>query len=297
MKPPVYYTLMQDQNRHNAPQWYPGHMAKARRMLLENLKLIDLVIEVLDARIPASSQNPDLQALFESKTRLFVLAKSDLASPQRTREWIARFATEGHIAIPFDAHEKKDAGRVTEAVSLAARPILERFAAKGVKKTVRAMVAGIPNAGKSTLINRLARGKPAAVGNKPGVTRGKQWVKAGPYLELLDTPGLLWPRLERREVALNIAWVGSIRDEVMDAEALAAGLLEKLYALAPDALHAAYGEREGMDGEALLYAIARRRNWMQKAGVEDTARVARAVIDEFRSGRLGRITLEFAREG
>jgi ribosome biogenesis GTPase A len=283
---------MRENERHNAPQWYPGHMAKARRMLKENLKLIDLVIEVLDARIPASSRNPDFEELFRHKMRLLVLSKSDLASEHKTQAWIKEFSDEGYLAIPFNARSPRDTGRLLDAVQEIMRPSLERFAARGVKKTVRAIVAGIPNAGKSSLINRMARGNPAAVGNKPGVTRGKQWVKVGPYLELLDTPGLLWPKLDDREVAMNIAYVGSIRDEIMDAEALAAGLLDKLYALAPDAMIQAYGEKGTLSGELLLYELCRRRNWMLKPDVEDTERMARAVIDDFRTGKLGRITLD-----
>ena len=283
---------MRENERHSAPQWYPGHMAKARRMLKENLKLVDLVIEVLDARIPASSRNPDFEELFRQKMRLLVLSKSDLAAAAQTQAWIRKFSGEGHLAVPFNARAPRDAGHLLDAVQEIMRPALERFAARGVKKTVRAIVAGIPNAGKSSLINRMACGNPAAVGNKPGVTRGKQWVKVSPYLELLDTPGLLWPKLDNRQVAMNIAYVGSIRDEIMDIEALSAGLLDKLYVIAPDSMAGVYGEKGTMDGEIFLYELCRRRNWMQKPGVEDTERMARAVIDDFRTGKLGRITLE-----
>ena len=283
---------MRENERGSAPQWYPGHMARARRMLQENLKLIDLVIEVLDARIPASSRNPDFETLFANKMRVIALAKSDLASAGSTRAWVECFSEMGVVAVPFSARRKKDAAALLGAVETVMRPALERFSARGVKKTVRALVAGIPNAGKSTLINRLSGGKPAAVGNRPGVTRGKQWVKAGPYLELLDTPGLLWPRLGDREVAMHIAWVGSIRDEVTDAEALAAGLLDELYEVAPDEAEKAFGDKGDTDGETFLYELCRRRNWMVKPGVEDTERMARAVIDDFRAGKLGRITLE-----
>lgn len=283
---------MREDGRHDAPQWYPGHMAKARRMLKENLKGIDLIIEVLDARIPASSQNPDFEVLFKQKMRLVVLSKSDLASVEETKAWTRALSKEGIFVIPFSARSPKDASRLLGVVQKIMLPSLERFAARGVKKTVRAIVAGIPNAGKSTLINRLVRGNPAAVGNKPGVTRGKQWVKIGPYLELLDTPGLLWPKLNSREVAMNIAFVGSIRDEIMDEEEIAAALLEKLYTIAPESTANAYGEQGSMTGEALLYEICRRKNWMLKPGEEDTKRLARAVIDDFRSGKLGRITLE-----
>jgi ribosome biogenesis GTPase A len=283
---------MRENERQSAPQWYPGHMARARRMLKENLKLIDLVIEVLDARIPASSQNPDFETLFADKMRLLVLAKSDLASAGVTRAWTASFSEKGIAAVPFSSRRPKDAAAVLAAVDRVMRPTLERFAARGVKKTVRALVAGIPNAGKSTLINRLSRGNPAAVGNKPGVTRGKQWVKAGPYFELLDTPGLLWPRLGDREVAMHIAYVGSIRDEVTDPETLAAGLLSELYEAAPQEMNASYGDKGDMDGETFLYELCHRRNWMVKPGAPDTERMARAVIDDFRAGKLGRISLE-----
>ncbi len=283
---------MQKHRKHDAPQWYPGHMAKARRMLQDNLKLIDLIIEVLDARIPISSQNPDFDNLFKQKNRLFVLSKSDLASPVELKKWIDYFKRNGHVAVSFNANASKDTQKVFEAVNLSAKPIVDRFAKKGVKKTIRAIVAGIPNAGKSTLINRLVKGKPAAVGNKPGVTRGKQWVKVSPYLELLDTPGLLWPKLDNREVAMNIAYVGSIKDDIMDIEALSAELLEKLYVLSPESLVSTYGEKGDMDGEELLYEICNRRNWMQKADVQDIPRISKAVIEDFRLGKLGRITLE-----
>ncbi|MGI5907629.1 MAG: ribosome biogenesis GTPase YlqF [Christensenellales bacterium] len=283
---------MRENERQSAPQWYPGHMARARRMLKENLRLIDLVIEVLDARIPASSQNPDFETLFAEKMRLLVLAKNDLASAAVTRAWTDAFSEKGISAVPFSSRRPKDAGAVLAAVDRVMRPTLERFLARGVKKTVRALVAGIPNAGKSTLINRLSRGNPAAVGNKPGVTRGKQWVKAGPYFELLDTPGLLWPRLGDREVAMHIAYVGSIRDEVTDPETLAAGLLSELYEAAPQEMNASYGDKGDMDGETFLYELCHRRNWMVKPGAPDTERMARAVIDDFRAGKLGRISLE-----
>lgn len=283
---------MQKHRKHDAPQWYPGHMAKARRMLQDNLKLIDLIIEVLDARIPISSQNPDFDNLFKQKNRMFVLSKSDLASSDELKKWIDYFKKNGHVAVSFNANSTKDMQKVIEAVNQSTKPIVDRFAKKGVKKTIRAIVAGIPNAGKSTLINRLVKGKPAAVGNKPGVTRGKQWVKVSPYLELLDTPGLLWPKLDNRDVAMNIAYVGSIKDDIMDIEALSAELLEKLYVLSPESVVSAYGEKGDMDGEEWLYEICNRRNWMQKEGVQDIPRISKAVIEDFRLGKLGRITLE-----
>lgn len=267
-------------------------MAKAKRQLQQNLKVIDLVVEVLDARAPASSRNPDLDALCANKLRLVVLNKRDLAQEDATQQWVRHFADGGGTAIAADSRQAGDAKKVLAAMQRAARPLVERYKARGVNKTVRAMIVGIPNVGKSSLINRLAKGKPAAVGDKPGVTRGTQWVKVAQGIELMDTPGLLWPKLESS--GKNIAFLRSIRDEVVDAEALSADLLERLYALEPALLTQKYGSWAG-DGEHMLYALCEYKHWLV-AGHPDTARGAKAVLEAYRSGALGRYTWELPGE-
>ena len=215
-------------------QWYPGHMAKARRMLAESVKLVDVVIEMVDARAPASTRNPDFDDLFGTKPRVVVLNKADLADPEATRAWIRAYRARGWDAISFSANAGKGVKEAVSLVERAARPVVERMKAKGVNKTVRAMIVGIPNVGKSTFINRLRGSAAAKAGNRPGVTRGKQWIVVGPYLEFLDTPGMLWPKFEDKEAARRLAFLGSIRGEIMDNERLSAELLEFLRDRAPE---------------------------------------------------------------
>ena len=207
-------------------QWYPGHMAKARRMLAASVKLVDVVIEMVDARAPASTRNPDFDDLFGTKPRVVVLNKADLADPEATRAWIRAYRARGWDAISFSANAGKGVKEAVSLVERAARPVVERMKAKGVNKTVRAMIVGIPNVGKSTFINRLRGSAAAKAGNRPGVTRGKQWIVVGPYLEFLDTPGMLWPKFEDKEAARRLAFLGSIRGEIMDNERLSAELLD-----------------------------------------------------------------------
>ena len=275
-------------------QWYPGHMAKARRMLAESVKLVDVVIEMVDARAPASTRNPDFDDLFGTKPRVVVLNKADLADPEATRAWIRAYRARGWDAISFSANAGKGVKEAVSLVERAARPVVERMKAKGVNKTVRAMIVGIPNVGKSTFINHLRGSAAAKAGNRPGVTRGKQWIVVGPYLEFLDTPGMLWPKFEDKEAARRLAFLGSIRGEIMDNERLSAELLEFLRDRAPEGAKARL--KIDMDaeksGEQLLEEACRRRGWLLPGARPDTERASALILDEFRSGKMGRLTLE-----
>ena len=274
-------------------QWYPGHMAKARRMLEENLKLIDVVVELVDARAPLATRNPDFDALFSQKSRVILLNKSDLASAEQTKKWIEYYKAQNINAIAFVYTSSAKRKTAVSLIETAAADKVAKMKEKGVIKTVRAMVVGIPNVGKSTFINRIAGETKAKVGDKPGVTKGKQWVKVSPYLELMDTPGLLWPKLENEALAKHLAYIGSINDDIMDAERLAADMLCELMAICPDALKERYKKIEdGMAAHELLEAVARSRGFILQGGVMDTERAARIVLDEFRAGRIAKITLE-----
>jgi len=278
-------------------QWYPGHMAKARRMLIENLKLIDVVLEVVDARAPRATRNPDFDDLFKEKQRIVILNKSDLALPSETKAWIEKYKAEGISAMEFVATNSSRKKAAVELMERAASEKVDKLMAKGIKKTVRVMLVGIPNVGKSTFINRIAGTVRAQVGDKPGVTRGKQWVKITPYLELMDTPGLLWPKLEDDRLARHVAYIGSIKDDIMDTEELAANLLFDLMDICPDSLVARYKKLEkGMTREELLEGVCKSRGFMLSGGVYDTERASRIVLDEFRAGKIARVTLDKAAE-
>lgn len=277
-------------------QWYPGHMAKARRMLIENLKLIDVVVELVDARAPFSTGNPDFDDLFAHKKRLLVLNKSDLADANMTKKFIQYYAERKIPAVPFVS----TGGNKKAVISLiedAASESVAKMRQKGVQKTVRVLVAGIPNVGKSTFINRIAGEVRAKTGDMPGVTRGKQWVKITPYLELMDTPGLLWPKLDNERYAQRLAFLGSIKDDIMDTETLAGLLLAELQQKCPEALQARYPKVTGETEEsALLEAVARSRGFLLPGNEADTERAARIVLDEFRAGRIARVTLDYPDE-
>ncbi|MDO5112159.1 MAG: ribosome biogenesis GTPase YlqF [Clostridia bacterium] len=274
-------------------QWYPGHMAKARRMLTENLKLIDVVVELVDARAPLATRNPDFDELFGGKERVILLNKSDLAEAEKTKAWIAYYRAQHITAMEIVS---TNAGKKKEAVALierAAAPVVERYRKKGVTKTVRAMIVGIPNVGKSTFINRLAGSNRAQVGDRPGVTKGKQWVKVSDYLEVMDTPGLLWPKLEDETLARHLAYIGSIKDDIMDVEQLAALLLYDLMRIVPEAVSARYKACEpGMMPETLLNAVCESRGFILPGHELDTERAARAVLDEYRGCKIARVSLE-----
>jgi ribosome biogenesis GTPase A len=268
-------------------------MAKARRMLEENLKLIDVVVELVDARAPLATRNPDFDALFSQKSRVILLNKSDLASAEQTKKWIEYYKAQNINAIAFVSTSSAKRKAAVSLIEAAAADKVAKMKEKGVTKTVRAMVVGIPNVGKSTFINRIAGETKAKVGDKPGVTKGKQWVKVSPYLELMDTPGLLWPKLESEALAKHLVYIGSINDDIMDAERLAADMLCELMAICPGALKERYKKiEEGMAAHELLEAVARSRGFILQGGVMDTERAARIVLDEFRAGRIAKITLE-----
>lgn len=277
-------------------QWYPGHMAKAKRLLTDQLKRVDAVIELCDARLPISSRNPDLDGFLRGKKRLLVLGKADLADEAATKQWLAFFRQAQQEAFAFNA-TRGNAKEAVRRIEKLTEQAVARQAARGVRKTVRAMVVGVPNVGKSTFINRLNGTAVALTGDRPGVTRANRWVRVGPYLELLDTPGLLWPRLDDAQAAMRLAWLGTIRDEILDAEGLATSLLEALLKARPQAVCQRFKlapEATALHGPALLEAVCEGRGFLMSGGVCDIKRAAAIVLDEFRGGRLGRITLEDA---
>ena len=275
--------------------WYPGHMARAKRLLSDQLSRVDVVIELCDARLPLSSRNPDLKRLTEKKERVLLLGKSDLADPALTSEWLNLFKRQGLSCMALDMNRQAKAA--LGLIEKAAKETVERSAQRGIKKTVRAMVVGVPNVGKSTLINRLHGGSIAKVGDMPGVTRANQWVKVTPYLELLDTPGLLWPRLDDPLAARRLAYIAAIRDEVIDTAQLAIQLLTDLIAVTPKTVQERVRIKDlSLRGPELLDAVCVGRGFLMKGGVYDTERACKVVLDEFRGGKLGRITLEAPRE-
>ena len=275
--------------------WYPGHMSRAKRLLSDQLSRVDVVIELCDARLPLSSRNPDLKRLTEKKERVLLLGKSDLADPARTSEWLNLFKRQGLSCMALDMNRQAKAALAL--IEKAAKETVERSAQRGIRKTVRAMVVGVPNVGKSTLINRLHGGSIAKVGDMPGVTRANQWVKVTPYLELLDTPGLLWPRLDDPLAARRLAYIAAIRDEVLDTAQLAIQLLTDLIAVTPQTVQERFKIKDlSLRGPDLLDAVCVGRGFLMKGGVYDTERACKVVLDEFRGGKLGRVTLEAPKE-
>ena len=276
-----------------AINWYPGHMTKTRRMLQENLKMIDVVVEILDARAPLASRNPDFDDLFAGKLRVVLLNKSDLADSNATKRWITHFNRRGIEAVGISATGGSAKKIAVALIEKAAKPRVDAMKLKGINKVVRCMIVGIPNVGKSTLINRIAGQSRAEVGDKPGVTRGKQWVKITPYLELMDTPGMLWPKLEDQELAKHLAYLGSIKDEIMDSEELALEMLALLQATAPAQVMERYTKlTPETPKEDLLKAVCLSRGFLLRGGELDTERAAHVSLDEFRAGKVARVTLE-----
>ena len=275
--------------------WYPGHMAKSRRLLQDQLRAVDAVIELCDARAPLATRNPDLERLTREKTRVLVLNKADLADDRETARWLERFRRQGVTAMRFNSNGGKTKD-ILAYIEEASKPALARYAARGVRKTVRFMVIGIPNVGKSTFINRLHGSAIVKASDRPGVTRSNQWVKIGPFLEILDTPGMLPPRMDDQEGARLLAYLGSIRDQIMDTEDLAGGLMALLYDLNPAALSARYKLPADCGGapHELLEAACRGRGWLLSGGRFDTDRASALVLDEFRAGKIGKITIEEA---
>ena len=277
----------------SAINWYPGHMTKTRRMLQENLKMIDVVVEVLDARAPLASRNPDFDDLFAGKSRVVLLNKSDLADSNATKRWITYYNRKGIEAAGISATGGSAKKIAVALIEKAAKPRVDAMKLKGINKVVRCMIVGIPNVGKSTLINRIAGQNRAEVGDRPGVTRGKQWVKITPYLELMDTPGMLWPKLEDQELAKHLAYLGSIKDEVMDSEELALDLLAQLQAMSPSQVAERYSKLTAeTPKEDLLKAVCLSRGFLLRGGELDTERAAHVSLDEFRAGKVARVTLE-----
>ena len=309
-------------------QWYPGHMTKAKRQMQEDIKLIDLVIELVDARIPLSSRNPDIDELGKNKYRLILMNKADLADRKATEQWSAFFKKKGYYVVSLDARSKNGMKSITDIIMEACKEKMERDRKRGIKnRPVRAMVVGIPNVGKSTFINSYAGKACAKTGNKPGVTKGKQWIRLNKSVELLDTPGILWPKFEDHEVGMRLAYIGSsksvelldtpgilwpkfedqkvglrlaligsIRDEILNTDELAVELIRFLKTQYPGILTERYEVEETQKETELLCGIAENRKCITKGGELDYSKAAALLIDEFRSGKLGKVTLEWPKE-
>ena len=275
-------------------QWYPGHMTKAKRQMQEDLKLIDLIIELVDARIPLSSRNPDIDELGKNKARLILLNKSDLADERYNEQWSAYFQKKGFYVVKVNAKSGAGLKSIQGAIQEACKAKIERDRRRGIKnRPIRAMVVGIPNVGKSTFINSYAGKACAKTGNKPGVTKGKQWIRLNKTLELLDTPGILWPKFEDQEVGKRLAFIGSIKDEILNLEELSLELLDYIRTNYPGLLNTRYGIEEEGTPVSLLEAVADKRKCLIRGQEIDYAKAAGIVMEEFRNGKIGRITLEF----
>ena len=278
-------------------QWYPGHMTKAKRQMQEDIKLIDLIIELVDARVPLSSRNPDIDELGKNKARLILLNKADLADERQNEAWKNSFQAKGFFVVKVDSRSGAGMKAIQAAISEACKEKTERDRKRGIKnRPIRAMVVGIPNVGKSTFINTFAGKACAKTGNRPGVTKGKQWIKLNKSVELLDTPGILWPKFEDQEVGMRLAYVGSIKDDILNMEELSLNLLDFLRQYYPGVLERRYQiSEEGKPVEA-LEAIARARGCLKKGEELDYAKASGILFDDFRSGKIGRITLEWVKE-
>lgn len=278
-------------------QWYPGHMTKAKRMMQENIKLIDLVIELVDARIPLSSRNPDIDELGKNKARLVLLNKADLAEDKWNDAWAEYFKKKGFSVVKVNSRKGGGIKSIQGVIREACAEKIERDRKRGIlNRLVRAMVVGIPNVGKSTFINALAGKACAKTGNKPGVTKGKQWIRLNKQVELLDTPGILWPKFEDQEVGLKLAFIGSIKDEVLQTEELAAELIHFLRTAYPEVLADKYNIEMDEDDYVVLNHIAKSRNCIVRGNELDTEKAALLLLDDFRNGKLGRLTLEYPQE-
>lgn len=289
-------------------QWYPGHMTKAKRAMQEDIKLVDLVIELVDARVPLASRNPDIDELGRNKARLVIMNKADLADEQQNRQWQEWFKAKGFHVVMMDSRSNTGKGAVLKVIADACKEKTERDRRRGImNRPVRAMVVGIPNVGKSTFINSIAGKACAKTGNKPGVTRGNQWIRLNKQVELLDTPGILWPKFEDQTVGLKLAMIGSIKDDIINSTELSLEMIEFLEEKYPEALQKRYGvdalpeEEKISEGEgkkahaaAVLSVIAKARGCLKQGGEFDLDRMALLLVDDFRSGRLGRMSLEWA---
>ena len=289
---------MNSQNdRKPVIQWYPGHMTSALRMMQENMKLIDIVIELLDARVPGASKNPDIDKLAKGKFRLLIMNKADLADPAVTARWKDFYEKKGFAVLLMDSRNRKDTQQASKAVQDICRERIERDRKRGIAgRTIKAMVVGIPNVGKSTFINSFAGRASAKTGNKPGVTRGKQWIRISKDMDLLDTPGILWPKFEDPAVGERLAWINAINEDILVPEVLAEGLLAFLQKTCCNHITDRYKITEGMSVSEAMTQIADIRKCLKKGNEPDYEKAAKCLLEDLRSGRLGRITLEFPEE-
>ena len=275
-------------------QWYPGHMTKARRMMQENIKLIDIVVELVDARVPLSSKNPDIDELARNKYRLIVLNKADMADAKTTTAWQSYFEAKGFFVAKVNSQKGAGMKEVKSLIEKVCQEKKARDKKRGIlNRPLRAMVVGIPNVGKSTFINSFAGKACAKTGNKPGVTKGKQWIKINKNVELLDTPGILWPKFEDQEVGMRLAYIGSIKDDILNIEELALGLIGYLQEFYPAAIRERYNVEEELKPLDILTAVAKARGCLKKGEELDYEKASRLLLEEFRSGKLGKVTLEF----
>lgn len=294
-----------DDNKTNI-NWYPGHMAKTKRQIIEDLKLIDVVIELLDARIPISSQNPDLKEIVGNKKRIIILNKCDLSDEKENKKWVTYFEKQGIKAVLTDANTGFGIDNVVKQIEIIAKSNLEKEALKGrVGKPIRVMILGIPNVGKSSLINRISKKTSAGVGNKPGVTKQKQWIRLKNNIELLDTPGVLWPKFENQEVALNLSYVGTIKDEILQKTEIAFYLVKFLlenyknniiqrYKISDEEIQNIMSQNKNPNENIMdvLYLIGKKRGAIVSGGNIDEEKIANIILEDFRTGKLGKISLE-----
>lgn len=284
-----------NENTSTNINWYPGHMAKTRRLISENLKLIDVIVEMIDARIPYSGRNPDFDDLLGTKPRIVVMNKADLADDSRSAMWKNYYNKLGCKCIYINSLAGKNTDKIIDAAKEAISEKLEKDQLRGINRSIKLMIVGIPNVGKSSLINRLAGKSGAKTGDRPGVTKGKQWIRLKNGVELLDTPGILWPKFENHAVGIKLATVGSIRDEIVDPEELCMHLLNYLKVYYKDALCSRYKLTDPIDdmtGFEVLEYISKKRGFIVSGGEIDTYRGANVVLDEFRCAKIGKITLE-----
>ncbi len=275
-------------------QWYPGHMTKTRRQIEADLKQVDALCEIVDARIPMSSRNPDIDTICGEKPRIIILNRMDLADPEATKRWAEYFRRKKMAVVVTDCKSRRGINDFQPAVRQVLKDKIERNAARGMNRPLRVMIVGIPNVGKSTLINQISGRKGARAENRPGVTRGKQWVTVSAGLLLLDTPGILWPKFEDPNVGLMLAYTGAVKDDILDIEELACNLIRLLHLRYPQALKDRYGidVAEDIPGYELLEMAGRRRGFLVSGGEINTERMAKVLLEEFRNGKLGRFTLE-----
>jgi len=274
--------------------WYPGHMKKTKDLLQENIKLVNIIIEVIDARIPIASKNPDFDQLFRDKKRLIVLNKYDLADPNMNKMWEEYYKSKGWSCVLYNSTNNKELRKLDNAIADASKEILERYKKRGlINRRIKAMIVGIPNVGKSTLINSLAKKKSAKTGNMPGVTKGKQWINLAGNIDLLDTPGILWPKFEDEEGALNLAFTGAIKDETLVLEEIALKFVEKMIKMNKvNSILEKYNIEQGEKSLDILDNIAFKKGYLINNSEIDYLRVANLLLNDFRSGKLGNITLE-----